>query len=507
MKNYSAGFVVFFYMFFTFEIYAQVNKGEIQKNPVTSTVSPVAELRKDLDDIFNDPNFSNANWGVVIRSLETGEYLYRRNESKSFVPASNMKIFTTSNALMLLGPEYRYVTKLMTNGSITNNELNGDLIIKGSGDPTFPGTPKGTNILQLFISWADSLKSLGIKVVHGDIVGDDNCFDNQHMGAGWAWEDETFYWSAHISGLCFNDNCVDLTIAPGEYIGSNAKISVTPDTKYVTIKNEIRTITADSATEIDYYRKSGSNVVRAFGRYSIKSPQRIDQATVDNPTLYTATVFKEVLESRGIVIDGEPKDIDDANINRGTTTIFQTLNSTTSVPLSEIVRTINKKSQNLYAEQVFKTIGKEIGGNGSIQKATEIVKKNLSNIGIDPDKIMMYDGSGLSRMDLVMPEHIVTLLAYMYHHKYWKDFYNSLPIAGVDGGLAERMKGTRAANNVHAKTGFVNYVRALSGYLTTKDGEMLAFSMIVNHYTVPTSLANNIQDLVCIRLTNFSRKY
>ncbi len=182
------------------------------------------------------------------------------------------------------------------------------------------------------------------------------------------------------------------------------------------------------------------------------------------------------------------------------------MNSAASLPLTEIIKTINKKSHNLYAEQVLKTLGKELGGSGSISRAVEIEKKFLSNVGIDPDKIVIVDGSGLSRLDLVTPMQVTTLLGYMYRHKYWKEFYNSMPIGGVDGTLENRMKNSRAANNVRAKTGYINAVRSLSGYVTSKDGEMFVFAMMANHYTVPTSLANNLQDLVCIRLANFSRK-
>jgi serine-type D-Ala-D-Ala carboxypeptidase/endopeptidase (penicillin-binding protein 4) len=504
MKIKPVGILFLIYFVFVSDVLSQNVRNDIPRT--NSYQSPFIDLQKDLDDIFNDPNFLNANWGVVIQSLETGEYLYKRNENKSFMPASNMKIFTTASALVLLGPDFKYTTKLITNGTINNEVLNGDLIIKGSGDPTFPKKNKNDNPTQLFISWADSLKALGINVIEGNVVGDDSYFDEQNMGSGWCWDDETYWYSAQICGLTFNDNCIDLTISPGEYAGSFANISTTPVTKYVTIINEIKTSVTDSVGEVDYFRKPGTNIIRAFGRYPLKGTQRIESITIDNPTLYTATILKEILESRGIKVVGEAKDISDVDITRGTTTIFQTLNSTISSSLSEIVKTVNKKSQNLYAEQILKTIGKEIGGIGGIQKASEIIKKLLSNIGVDPDKFLMVDGSGLSRYDLVTPSQIVTLLSYMYHHKYWKDFYNSFPIAGVDGGLQDRMKGTRAANNVHAKTGYISYVRALSGYLTTKEGEMLVFTMIVNHYTVPTSLANNIQDLVLTRLANFSRK-
>lgn len=502
MKNIS--FLAVVWIVITVEAVSQNIKTELPKQATSQSV--VSDLQKDLEDIFNDPNFLNAHWGVVIQSLETGEFLYKRNENKSFMPASNMKIFTTSTALCMLGPNYRYSTKLVTNGSIDKNILKGDLIIKGSGDPTFPKKYRNDSLHTLFSSWTDSLKRAGVTEVQGDIIGDDNCFDNQGMGVGWSWDDETYWYAAPTSGLSYNDNCIDLSVSPGEYIGSTAQIKLNPNTNYITLKNSIRTVPPDTSANLDYYRKSGTNVINAFGVMPLNGTSRIESLSIDNPTLYTVTVFKEMLEAAGIKVTGKAKDIDDVKPKREFTTVYQTLNSTTSMPLAEIIKTVNKKSQNLYAEQILKTLGKELGGNGTVNRAIEIEKKFLSNVGLDPDKLMIVDGSGLSRLDLITPMQVTTLLGYMYRHKYWKEFYNSLPIAGVDGTLDNRMKNSRATNNVHAKTGYINYVRSLSGYVTTKDGEMLVFTMIANNYTVPTSLANNLQDLVCMRLANFSRK-
>ena len=504
MTIYRINILVIVWIAVTMELVSQNIKNDVPKT--VNSQSIVSDLQKDLEDIFNDPNFSNAYWGVVIQSLETGEYLYRRNENKSFMPASNMKIFTTATTLCMLGSNYKYSTRLLTNGIIENKVLKGDLIIKGSGDPTFPKKYRNDSLHTLFASWIDSLKSAGVSEVQGDIIGDDNCFDDQGMGVGWSWDDETYWFSAPTSGLSYNDNCVDLAVSPGEYIGSTAQIKLNPNTNYVSLKNNIRTVPPDTSANLDYFRKSGTNVINAFGVIPLNGTSRVESLSIDNPTLYTVTVFKEMMEAAGIKITGSAVDIDDVKPKKDFTTIYQTLNTTTSMPMSEIIKMVNKKSQNLYAEQLLKTLGKELGGTGSVNRAIEIEKKFLSGIGIDPDKMMIVDGSGLSRLDLVSPMQITTLLAYMYRHKYWKEFYNSLPIAGVDGTLENRMKNSRATNNVHAKTGYINYVRGLSGYVSSKDGEMFVFSMLANHYTVPTSLVNNIQDLVCVRLANFSRK-
>jgi len=480
-------------------------KPEVEREIVYYEDTQLNQLKYELDEIFKDPSFSNAYWGVIIQSLETGEYLYRLNEHKSFIPASNMKLFTTAVALIKLGPDFRYKTYIYTDGKIKDEILYGNIFIRGSGDPTISGRFTNGDVIKTFKDWADSLLKLGIKEINGDIVGDDNYFDDQYMGTGWAWDDETYWYSAHISALSFNDNCVDFEIFPGKKIGDPAIIKINPNTKYVQIKNQVITVHPDSSTKIDFFRAPGTNIINVFGKISLKSKPQKESISIHNPTLYTATVFKEVLESKGIKITGSAVDIDDTFLNPDYENMT-ILASYESPPLSEIIKVINKRSQNFYAEQLFRTLGKIFGGEGSTQKSVEVIKTTLSQFGIPPEAISIYDGSGLSRLNLVTPFQILTLLNYMYKHEYFSYFYESLPIAGVDGTLETRMRKTKAQGNVRAKTGYVQYARALSGYIKTKDNEMLSFVMITNNYLIPTSAANMIQDIVCQRLAEFSRR-
>ena len=500
MKNFTIKLFLLLWVIFSANSFSQGIRSNSQQSIAPQTI--IADLQNELDSIFNDPNFTNAIWGVAIQSLETGEYLYKRNENISLMPASNMKIFTTATALALLGPDYKYTTNLLTNGKIEENIIKGDLIIKGSGDPTFPIKAEEDSSNILFNSWINSLKNLGITEIQGDIIGDDNCFDNQALGAGWSWDNETYGYSAPTSGLCYNNNYITLSISPGQYIGSTAEIKMSPKTKYVTLNNKIRT---DTSSNFDYYRKSGANIIDAFGTISLGVRTRNNTIAIHNPALYAATMLKEMLEEAGISVAGSAMDISNVNPKKEFTTVYQILNSSNSAFLSEIIKLINKNSQNLYTEQLLKTLSKEFNGLGSVENSVEIAKSFLSEIGIDTDRIKIADGSGLSRLNLVTPMHVLAVLKHMYRHQYWNEFYNSLPIAGVDGTLSGRMKNSEAAENVRAKTGSINYVRALSGYVTSKDGEMFVFSMIANNYTVPTSLANSIQDSVCIRLANFTR--
>ncbi|MCU7499951.1 MAG: D-alanyl-D-alanine carboxypeptidase/D-alanyl-D-alanine-endopeptidase [Ignavibacteria bacterium] len=466
--------------------------------------SRIAEFWQQIDDIFNDPNFNSANWGVVVKSLETGEYLYKRNEDKLMVPASNLKLFTTSAGLLLLGKNYRYKTNLYMNGNLEGSILKGDLIIQGSGDPTISGRFHEEDPYKVYNDWADTLLSRGIEEITGNLIGDDKLFDENGLGEGWSWDYETYWYSASTSAISFNDNCVDIIIKPTE-AGKQASLSILPETKYVTIINKVVTVPKDTPTDIDVYRERGTNIITVFGKISENSEEFKTYSTVNNPTQFSLIVLKDILKKKGIVIRGYATDIDEENVSLDYSKMKKIFTHY-SVPLSEIVRVINKNSQNFYAEQLLKTIGLAKYGFGSIENGVKAVKNLLREMGINSEDMIMADGSGLSRLDLVTPRQIVDLLNYMYKNETFSVFYQTLPVAGIDGSLARRMLRSKAENNVRAKTGYLGGVRSLCGFVHTADNEPVAFSIIVNNYIVPATLADNLQDLVCLRLANFSRK-
>ncbi|MBM4174617.1 MAG: D-alanyl-D-alanine carboxypeptidase/D-alanyl-D-alanine-endopeptidase [Ignavibacteria bacterium] len=469
-----------------------------------SVYPSIQDFSKALDDIFNDPNFSNSHWGVVIQSLNTGEYFYKRNENKNFMPASNMKLFTSAVGLLDLGPNFQYETSLYLKGKIDDEIVKGDLVIRGSGDPTITARFYNDDPNYVFSSWADSLVELGVEEIRGNIIADDDVFDDVGLGSGWSWDDETYYYSAPVSGVSFNDNCVDVSIMPGETIGSKALITFRPNTRYVTVLNDIATVKDDSVTKLEFYRDRGTNLIHCFGTIRLSEPKYTESISVNNPTQFAAVVFKEILESKGIAVKGYSADIDEFTEALDYTAMTK-LFSQLSPKLDQIVNVINKRSNNLYTEQLLKTIGFKHEKVGTTENGIKASEPYLKQMGIDPDNIQIVDGSGLSRMNLITPMQLNNLLRYMYKSKVFKSFYESLPIAGVDGTISRRMKNSRAENNVHAKTGYINSVRSLSGYVTTADGEMLTFVIIANNFLVPLPLAENIQDLVCVLLSNFSR--
>jgi len=459
---------------------------------------------QQVDDIFNDPNFVGANWGVVIRSLETGEYLYKRNENKLFMPASSLKLFTTISGLEILGKDYRFKTNVYLNGTLDGSILQGDIIVQGFGDPTISDRFYNGDLFYVFNQWADSLTKLGIDEINGNLIGDDNAFDDNGLGPGWAWDDESYWYSAPTGALSFSDNCVGISVRPSQN-GLPAMISVIPESKYVTILNKVNTVEPNVESDLNVYRERGTNIITVYGRISENSEEKKVFATINNPTQFMMVVLKDALQQKGIKVTGYAADMDEELINPDYTGMVKLL-TYYSPQLSEILKVINKNSHNFYAEQLLKVIGFEKEGFGSIENGIHVIKEFFGKIGINPEMMIMVDGSGLSRLNLITPNQMTDLLTYIFNKDEFKVFYESLPVAGVDGTLGRRMRKSKAENNVRAKTGYISGVRSLCGYVYSADNEPLTFSIFVNNYIVPSALADNLQDLVCLRLANFTRK-
>ena len=378
------------------------------------------------------------------------------------------------------------------------------LVIQGKGDPTISERFYNGNMLKIFNDWANSLINIGIDEITGNIVGDDNAFDDVGLGTGWAWDYESSWFAAPSSAICFNDNCVDIVVTVNKK-SHQPDVVISPDTKYIIILNKAVTVSKDSITAIETYREPGTNVITIFGTIRDNADSVKTFVTVNNPTQYAMVVLKDVLKRKGILIDGYPIDVNDMT-NSPDYSRMKSLFTQYSPPLKEIIKVTNKQSQNLYAEQILKTIGLETKGFGSVANGLNTEGRVLKDMGINPESMNIVDGSGLSRLDLVTPRQIVALLNYMYKSRYFIPFFNSLPIAGIDGTLGDRMQNSKAQGKIRAKPGYLEGVRNLSGYAFTGDNEPIAFSIIVNNFSVPVKLADNIQDLVCLRIANFKRK-
>ena len=276
---------------FAYDMQAQDSTFNVKDSIKSYNYSTVADLQRELDDIFNDNSFRNAHWGVVIQSLNNGEYFYKRNEDKFFVPASNLKLFTSAGGLLLLGNDYRFSTNILSNGYQSGSTLYGDLIIQGRGDPTISGRFYNNDLNFVFDSWIDSLLELGIKNVKGNIVGDDNLFEDTGLGIGWSWNYETDWYAAQSGAISFNDNCVDITI---KYDSRFDSIIVTynPPLRNIVLLNRVAIAKNNERTTIDVNRERGTNVITVSGTFRKDADSIITYATVVNPTQFMIMAFK-----------------------------------------------------------------------------------------------------------------------------------------------------------------------------------------------------------------------
>jgi D-alanyl-D-alanine carboxypeptidase/D-alanyl-D-alanine-endopeptidase (penicillin-binding protein 4) len=481
----------------------------------TTLPRSVRDLREELNRALGDSATNNALMGVQIVSLKTKEVLYARNEHKSLVPASSLKLVSTAAALEYLGPEFTYTTKIFLDGIVkSNGEYVGNVIIRGSGDPSM-STYFMADPMAVFALWARAFDSLGIKSVLGNVIGDNTYFDDAPLGVGWSWDDMPFAFSAQISALSFNDNKVDVIARPSAMVSKQPDVFVLPTTNYVSVLNRVRSVVPDSARGLDHNRAMGANVIDLEGSVAIdtatahegkESPrQRSVSVAVENPTLFMLSVFKQALIDRGIGVYGDIFETRQLN-NKISYAELRPIASYTSPPLKEIIRITNTISHNLCAEMLLRTLGKEIYGKGSAEKGVQAVRELFRQRGIPTEGMSVVDGSGLSRFNVIAPRHLCSLLVAMYNSKHRAVFMKSLAAPNERGTLQNRLKNTPAANNLRAKTGTMTAVSSLCGYVNSKDQEPIAFALMFNNYTVPTSEIRAIQDFVALKLANFTRK-
>ncbi len=452
--------------------------------------TPLALLHQRLGNHLAQPKFSAAAWGVKILSLDTGNVLFEHDAGKLLKPASNAKLYTGALALDRLGPDFRIKTSLLakTRPSRTGT-LRGDLIIYGRGDPSFAARfhhGAHTNLLAPLVA---ALKSAGVKRVAGDLVGDESFFRGPPLGTQWTWDDLQHYYGAEVSALTVEDNTVDLLISPGLMAGASCRIRTLPATDYLRFDNRSRTVEAGGPRDLSLYRPIGGNTVYIHGQLPLGSTNWVDAITVSRPGLWFVTLLREELARAGILVSGRVRAVDwlDRESRPDEARGLVELASVESPPLSELVARTMKPSQNLYAQLLFLQVGAARHSPTNTAAMTEDLglaelREFLAGAGIGRGEVLLEEGSGLSRGALVTPNATVKLLQFMERHRHAKAFCDTLPIAGVDGTLRRRMKATAAFDNARAKTGTLRYVNTLSGYVTTKAGERLVFSLMLNNY-------------------------
>jgi D-alanyl-D-alanine carboxypeptidase/D-alanyl-D-alanine-endopeptidase (penicillin-binding protein 4) len=484
--------------------------------PARAASSPVIrKLKTDLDAIFDQPKYSCAYWGVRVERAD-GEVLYDRLGSKLFTPASNMKLFTTAAALDLLGPDFTYETRVDAVGTIgADGTLEGDIVIVGSGDPSLGAwhPDKERNSRQVVAEWAERIMAAGIRTISGDIIGDGRCFTDESYCEQWNYGDLHFWYAAPPSGLAIEENGYRVIIRPGGKVGDPAVLDVTPKTSYITIINDARTVAAGGPSTADSVPcQTQGNARRFAGTIALDKKQIDERGSVWDGARYAATLLGEELGRDGIQVRGRPISIgmlpSADRIDKADAARRKVLARTTSPPLKELVRVVNKISHNFFADQIVRTLGLHKLGRGDFESGTKVVGAWLKDIGApQANTFQMRDGSGLARDDAVQPRQTCYLLRYMAKSaRGGPAFVTSLPIGSTDGTLRERLNDPNTKGNVRAKTGYIGHVRCLSGYVTDADGETLVFSMMCNQYVVPTNEVNASQDAACKILAMFREK-
>lgn len=474
---------------------------------VSSAPSPTAGLSSDLrrfvDSLIDVPDFRSTHWGVLIVDPIRGDTLYSRNADKLFMPASNMKLLTGATALAQLGKDYRWTTTLLARGPIRDGVLEGDLVVRGTGDPTVSASMQRGDALAPLRSMADSLRARGVARVRGSVVAAPSPFTDATLGFGWSWDDLDEPYSAGVDALYFNEGFTTIVVRGGARAGDPVMATTRPASSFPRLIVRARTVaalragatSADSAaarTRLAVSQDSSRAGVLVSGTIAAGDSSVQQIAFRDQSGSYLLAL-REALASRGITIDGASTD---------TMTTLTPIVAVRSATLGEVLPFFEKPSQNQIGELLFKTIALERTGVGRADSAAAVVARQLLAWGAPADGFAVRDGSGLSRHDYITPRTTVVVLDAMRRHPDYQIFYESLPVAGVDGTIRNRMRGTPAQGNLRAKTGTLDKARSLSGYVTTADGRLLLFSALCNNYVVPTRRVDAVTDAIGIRLSS-----
>ena len=478
-----------------------------------------ADKKKDkpldhrIETILSDPEVARAEWGIEAVNLDTGKTIYSLNPDKLFTPASNTKLFTTATALALIGPDYKFHTTIETSGVIDKyGRLVGDLSLIGRGDPNLSGrtlpyslrTERKLPPLHVLDELADQVAARGIKQVEGDIIADDSYYAYERYGEGWSQDDLVFEWGAPVSALTINDNVMFVSILPGSNAGDKAFININPFPEYYSVDNRVLTSpTGTGPRRIYINREPGSRNLTIWGNIPLDDTGASQSLAIEDPADFTARYFSAQLAKRGIALNGKVRahhtDLASISTFSVTTSVSAgggsdhrppvvparlTLATVDSAPLVQDIKVINKVSQNLHAELMLRLLGREKGTAGTIEGGLEVERGFLLQADIRPEEYVFYDGSGLSRQNLVSPHAIVKLLSFASKQPWGQAYIDSLPVGGVDGSLLDRFKDASMLGRVKAKTGSLTHVNSLSGFVTTMKGERVAFSILVNNHNL-----------------------
>ncbi len=506
--------------------------GQTGKTVSTAATRGESSLSKTIEGILANPEIARAHWGISVVSPD-GRPIYAYNDGQSFEPASNAKLFTTAAAFAVFSSNTHWETKVVARGVLDpDGTLNGDIVLVGAGDPSISGrawpysgkTERPNPPLQGLEDMADQIAKSGlIHKVTGRVIGDDTFFPFEQYGSGWAWDDLQWDYGAPVSALTVNDNVVYLDLMPGEKPGDSIAASWNPPVPYYAIENTAVTGATAPKPELGLDRQPGSKTLRLYGTLPVNNKGVHLALAIEDPAEFAALAFRQMLATRGISVAGEAaaahnwpvsttEYLDELKIPTpalisghalpasGPTSSSQSterlLASHASPPLVQDLTVINKVSQNLHAELILRELGKTVLNDGSVAAGARVVRQFLIQAGIDPGDFLFYDGSGLSPQDLITPRATTTLLAYTARQTWGADFRATLPIAAVDGSLANRFTQSPVRGKLFAKTGTLSETNTLSGYLTTRSGKTLIISILCNAHDPSGSASHKAADRI-----------
>ena len=495
-------------------------------------------LGQQISAIANEPGVVRAHWGIAVTGLD-GTPIFGMNEGEFFRPASNAKLFTTAAAMHLLGPETRLSTRVeATAVADTAGNVQGDLVLKGVGDANLSDRRipyessaqrkareaangvDATNPLTPLLELANRI-SRNVKVIHGDIIGDDTAWPWEPYANDWSIDDAVWGYGAPVSALTINDNQLVLTVTPGAKVGEEATVKLWPAVAYYTLDVKVATVEAKAAASVRIDRDPGSKVLRIRGSVALGKPYS-DEVAIDDPAEYAAVALKSLLEMDDVHVTGVARARH--RLDEGTTG-FNTESrmplpklpvaaqapvagvsgcfdacppraERTSPTLAEDVAVTLKVSQNLHAEMLLRRLGAQYGGDGSFAEGARVVRQFLLNAGLDGEDFIFYDGSGLSGHDLVTPRATARLLAYATGQPWFAQWRAGLPVGGEDGTLAQRFPKAPLKDHLFAKTGTLSEARALSGYVDCASGKTVIFSVMVDNHAPNTPADRDAMDRI-----------
>ena len=469
--------------------------------PPSFAATSLETIQTRISQYLKRPGIRSTHWGMEIIDTADNQVLVSLNPDKPFTPASVLKVLTTSAALEKLGPDFRFRTGVYTNGRLLEDgTLAGDLYLVGRGDPNLTETPEDPAEKPAIRDLADKLIALGIRRVEGSVIGDDSYFDSASSGKGWAAQDLKSVYGAPICALSINNNVVWISVWPAK-AKQLVRVGMEPRNSYYRIRNLAVTGTrkARRTATVRLIRGTRTIVVsgvlpegQSFNRYVV----------MQDPAEVAASVLKGELQHDGVVVEGQAGALHSGDMSPAAHRALVLLAERESAPLIGELEIINKQSQNLHAEMLLRTLGAEFGGEGTEEAGLQVVRSFLVDAGIESRQVSLGDGCGLSRENLVTPRFQTSLLKYISTRPYFGLFLGTLAVSGVDGTLRGRMTAESMRGVIFAKTGTLNGVATLSGYMTTKSGRQLIFSIFANDARTSVTRVRRTIDEICSLFVN-----